>query len=131
MFPRILFIDSVSPEMIIKLYHGGKVLQFMGNPKNRNTNDKILNREVLALLKKANISFSDLDAYAVAVGPGSFTGIRVGIAAVKAYHMIHPKSIIAISGIDNSLEKFAQAEFTDIADLKPIYGTDFVVNKKN
>jgi tRNA threonylcarbamoyladenosine biosynthesis protein TsaB len=38
---------------------------------------------VEALLKSANISFSDIDCFAVSSGPGSFTGLRIGVSAIK------------------------------------------------
>ncbi len=53
--------------------------------------------QISALLTKHNLSKKDIDAFAVASGPGSFTGLRVGLAAVKALAEILQKPIAAIS----------------------------------
>ncbi|MBQ7624153.1 MAG: tRNA (adenosine(37)-N6)-threonylcarbamoyltransferase complex dimerization subunit type 1 TsaB [Clostridia bacterium] len=41
--------------------------------------------ECEALLSENGVSFSDIDLFAATVGPGSFTGIRIGVAAVKGF----------------------------------------------
>lgn len=53
--------------------------------------------QIAALLKKYGYSKSDLSAFAVVTGPGSFTGLRVGLAAVKALAEVLQKPIAAIS----------------------------------
>jgi tRNA threonylcarbamoyladenosine biosynthesis protein TsaB len=53
--------------------------------------------QIAALLKKHGYGKSDLGAFAVASGPGSFTGLRVGLAAVKALAEALQKPIVAIS----------------------------------
>ena len=53
--------------------------------------------QIAALLKKHGYSKTDLAAFAVASGPGSFTGLRVGLAAVKALAEALQKPIVAIS----------------------------------
>jgi len=53
--------------------------------------------QIAALLKKHGYSKTDLGALAVASGPGSFTGLRVGLAAVKALAEALQKPIVAIS----------------------------------
>jgi tRNA threonylcarbamoyladenosine biosynthesis protein TsaB len=52
---------------------------------------------IAALLKKHKRSKEDLGAFAVASGPGSFTGLRVGLAAVKALAEVLQKPIAAVS----------------------------------
>jgi len=41
-----------------------------------------------------------IDVFAVAAGPGSFTGLRVGLTAVKGWAEVHHKPIAAISGLE-------------------------------
>jgi tRNA threonylcarbamoyladenosine biosynthesis protein TsaB len=42
-----------------------------------------------------------VDAYAVAAGPGSFTGVRVGLTSVKAWAEVYGKPIVAVSRLES------------------------------
>ncbi|HHV47296.1 MAG TPA: tRNA (adenosine(37)-N6)-threonylcarbamoyltransferase complex dimerization subunit type 1 TsaB [Tissierellia bacterium] len=54
-------------------------------------------KEVLDSLK---LHVRDIDLYGVAVGPGSFTGLRIGIATVKAFAHVYNKPIVGISTLE-------------------------------
>jgi len=56
--------------------------------------------QISALLTKHNLVKSDIDAFAVASGPGSFTGLRVGLAAFKALAEILQKPIASVSVLE-------------------------------
>jgi len=53
--------------------------------------------QISALLEQNNLNKSDIDAFVVVSGPGSFTGIRVGLAAIKALAEILAKPIVSVS----------------------------------
>src|SRR5216683_5851100 len=53
--------------------------------------------QIATLLEKHGYRKSDLVAFAVASGPGSFTGLRVGLAAIKALAEVLQKPIAAVS----------------------------------
>src|SRR5450755_2128655 len=57
-------------------------------------------RDVALLQERANLRLDQIDVFAVAAGPGSFTGLRVGLTAVKAWAEVHGKPIAAISGLE-------------------------------
>jgi tRNA threonylcarbamoyladenosine biosynthesis protein TsaB len=53
--------------------------------------------QIAALLAKHGFNRNDIDAFVVASGPGSFTGLRVGLAAIKALAEVLAKPIAAVS----------------------------------
>jgi tRNA threonylcarbamoyladenosine biosynthesis protein TsaB len=57
-------------------------------------------RDIAILQERANFRMDQIDVFAVAAGPGSFTGLRVGLTAVKAWAEVHGKPIAAISGLE-------------------------------
>jgi tRNA threonylcarbamoyladenosine biosynthesis protein TsaB len=52
------------------------------------------------LMKTARVRWDDLDAVAVSLGPGSFTGLRIGLAAAKAIAMAAGKPLIGVPTLD-------------------------------
>ena len=56
--------------------------------------------QIAALLAKHRISKQEIGAFAVASGPGSFTGLRVGLAAIKGLAEILQKPIVALSRLE-------------------------------
>lgn len=57
-------------------------------------------RDVALLQDRAGCTLDLIDVFAVAAGPGSFTGLRVGLTAVKAWAEIYGKPIAAVSGLE-------------------------------
>lgn len=55
---------------------------------------------VKTLLDNLNLKVSDIDLYGVALGPGSFTGLRIGIATVKAFAHVYNKPIVGVSTLE-------------------------------
>lgn len=57
-------------------------------------------RHLAFLLGELNLELKQFELFAVAAGPGSFTGLRVGLAAVKAWAEVYQKPIAPVSGLE-------------------------------
>ena len=64
---------------------------------------EVITNETDKLLKLSNLRLEDIDAFACGVGPGSFTGIRVGLNYVRTLAYCHDKPVMTL----NSLELLA------------------------
>ena len=54
----------------------------------------------MSLLGRAGVALSEIDAFAVAIGPGSFTGLRIGIATMQGLAFAAAKALVGVSGFD-------------------------------
>lgn len=68
------------------------------------------------ILSGSGITINDIDLFAVGIGPGSFTGLRVGVSAVKGMAIGLGKKIIPVSSMDSS----ALRAFTNLPGEKKI-----------
>jgi tRNA threonylcarbamoyladenosine biosynthesis protein TsaB len=79
----VLGIDTSDKFISVGLWGDDKIINsFASDPELRNKNE--LHNMIDKLMSESKISFDDLKGVAVAIGPGSFTGLRVGLAAAKA-----------------------------------------------
>jgi len=68
------------------------------------------------LLRQTDLTIGDVDAFAVAGGPGSFTGVRIGISAVKGLGWASEKPCIGVS----TLEAMAYSHLADEGVICPV-----------
>jgi len=57
-------------------------------------------RQLDFLLAELRLEMREFDLYAVAAGPGSFSGLRVGLAAIKGWAEVFRKPIVPVSGLE-------------------------------
>jgi len=99
----ILAADTSGKQGSIALAHGlnnGKCDVIEVVPLTGGTFSAQLVPQVAALLSKHGFKKQDIDAFAVASGPGSFTGLRVGLAAIKGLAEILEKPIATVSMLE-------------------------------
>jgi tRNA threonylcarbamoyladenosine biosynthesis protein TsaB len=81
--PLILAFETATLAGSIAIARGAEIIRSCsGDPKVSHSNTLLADLD--ALLKESEVELADIDLFAVAVGPGSFTGLRIGIATVKA-----------------------------------------------
>ena len=81
--PLILAVETATLAGSLGLARGAEVIAVSsGDPAVSHSNTLLADLD--RLLGETTIQLSDIDLFAVAVGPGSFTGLRIGIATVKA-----------------------------------------------
>ena len=77
---------------------------YKGANKSIEVREKFIAEDIPSILGKNKISLNDIDAIGICTGPGSFTGIRVGIAFVKAILMAKKIPVFGILGFDAMVE---------------------------
>jgi len=94
--PLILAIETSTRAGSVSLARGAEVLSaVLGNGASSHSSDLIENIE--RVLHETGANLFDIDLFAVTVGPGSFTGLRIGLATVKAFAISVEKPSVAVS----------------------------------
>lgn len=104
-FPIILAIETSTDICSVGLCIGDRILVRSGTTAREHT--RLLLPMIESLLEEANIKLSELSALCCTVGPGSFTGIRIGTAMTQALAFALDKSVILVS----TLRLIAQTAF--------------------
>ncbi len=95
----ILCLETATPSCSVALVHNGEVLAYEEDPKGQNHSEKIT-LFIDSVMKKAGISYNQLDAVAVSMGPGSYTGLRIGVSTAKGICYAVYKPLIAVETLE-------------------------------
>jgi tRNA threonylcarbamoyladenosine biosynthesis protein TsaB len=107
---RVLALDTTTRAGSVALVENDRIIaERRGDPSH--THAERLPRDVLALLGAHGAALADVDLFAVASGPGSFTGLRVGIATIQGFAFVHRRRVAAVP----ALEALAQSAGSDLA----------------
>jgi len=109
----ILGIDTSSVELGIGLVHGTQPVLSVSRYL-RNSHAEQITQTIDYILSTNSISADDIKAAAIAVGPGSFTGLRIGISFLKGFLFGRDIRVLPVS----TLESMAGAWHTN--DNRPI-----------
>ena len=96
---KILGVDSSSPDCSVALLENDKTRsQHCGNRKS-SFSDQLLPM-VDKVLSSAKINLDKIDGFAVTNGPGSFTGLRVGLSLVKGLVLVTEKPFVGVDTLE-------------------------------
>ena len=102
----ILAVDTSAKPVSCALVKDGAVFSsFYSNTGL--THSQTLMPMIESMMKSANIQLSDLDAVAVNAGPGSFTGVRIGVSAVKGLAFTDNLPCVSVSTLESMARNVA------------------------
>ena len=96
---KILVCDTSNSTCCAGVYEDGREVAYKLSLEKK-THSETFMPLVHEVMEQAGITHAELDAYAVTVGPGSFTGVRIGLAAVKAMALATGKGCIPVSSTE-------------------------------
>jgi tRNA threonylcarbamoyladenosine biosynthesis protein TsaB len=134
----ILQIETATQTCSVALAEDGKLLHLIEKTE-KNIHAAVITLFIEELLEKSNKKFSDLDAVAVSMGPGSYTGLRIGVSTAKGICFALDIPLIGIntleamsSGfIDNCFSVNKQAVFCPMIDARRMEVYCAVFNSEN
>jgi tRNA threonylcarbamoyladenosine biosynthesis protein TsaB len=104
----ILSVDTSTSAGSIVLSNGEERLIGEVNVNSEQTHSARLLPGIEILLKSAGLTLGHLDAFAVICGPGSFTGVRIGLTTIKGLADCFAKPVIPITAFEAWVEKFPE-----------------------
>ncbi len=96
--PRLLTIDTSGPQATIEMWSGSSLMAAETFGVVRHV--QLLTGRLKHLLAACSMTTQDINAIAINIGPGSFTGIRVGLATAKALAYVDGQKLIGVDCFD-------------------------------
>jgi tRNA threonylcarbamoyladenosine biosynthesis protein TsaB len=128
---HILAIDTATNSGGAALSRNGEVIASLMVKAPLQYAEKILDL-VDFLLDQHKLTLEDMDCFAVSIGPGSFTGLRIGMATVKGFCQGLNKPVVGISTLEALAYRFcwAHSRVAPVIDARrgQIYGAVFSCN---
>lgn len=97
-FVKILAFETTDAIASVALYLNGETYETVIDSDRRHAESVLPAAE--ALLAAHGLATSDMDTFAADVGPGSFTGVRIGVCMANALGAAHHKPVIAVNALE-------------------------------
>src|ERR687895_1137349 len=95
----VLALDTTTRQGSVALARDGALLAtYVGDAAI--THGERLPGDLVRVLDAHGLRVSDVDVFAVAAGPGSFTGLRVGIATLQGLALANARPLVGVSALD-------------------------------
>ena len=112
---KILCIDTTSEFCSISLFEN-KILIENSNSKIERSHSKLIIKLIDDILTNNKLKAKELDAFSISKGPGSYTGLRIGLSSIKGFCYALDKPLIAL----NTLKVLAESALEYIEDKDSI-----------
>ena len=104
---KILLIETATPICSVAIAIDGQIAA-MKESSEPNSHSAKLSVMIRDILETSNIQYSELDAVCVSSGPGSYTGLRIGVSTAKGLCYALEKPLMAISTLENIAAGYLQ-----------------------
>src|SRR3989442_8786557 len=95
----VIALDTTTRAGSIALVDGDRVIDERAGDAARSHAER-LPLSITALVDAHRLPLSGVDLYAVALGPGSFTGLRIGIATIQGLASVHRRRVVGVSALE-------------------------------
>ncbi len=95
----VLALDTTTRAGSVALARDGELIEAFAGDAAR-THATRLPGDILSLLSRHDAVLADIDLFAVAAGPGSFTGLRIGIATIQGLAFADQRPVVAVSALE-------------------------------
>lgn len=92
----ILNIETATKNCSVCIAKEGKILAIKELNNGNYSHAEVLHSFIKDIISESNINMSQIDAVAVSKGPGSYTGLRIGVSAAKGFCFAFDKPLISI-----------------------------------
>ena len=106
----ILCLETATKNCSVALVQDGKLLACKEEVSERYSHSEQLTVFIQTLLEEEHFQTKDLDAISVSKGPGSYTGLRIGVSTAKALCFALNKPLLAISTLEAMAVRMAQKQ---------------------
>ena len=100
---KILAIDTSNKVASVSIFEDRELIKEKISDEEKTHSEKLLPM-LDELLKEENMSIDNIDMFVVSVGPGSFTGIRIGVATVKGMAQALNKKVIPVTSLEGLIQ---------------------------
>ena len=110
----ILCIETSTAVCSVALVENGNVIALRESLDGQNHAEKIT-IFIDEIMKETNVVYKDLDAIAVSMGPGSYTGLRIGVSTAKGFCYAIEKPLIAVDTLAAMAYGFISSQLSAIS----------------
>ncbi len=111
--PWLLALDTATDQAGVALFDGERMIELSWPGGRQQTTSVLPNLETL--LKQNGLAIAHVGAVAVAAGPGSFTGLRVGLSLAKGLAITGDRTVIGVNTLDIAAAPYVEAGVECIA----------------
>lgn len=96
---KVLCVDTTTDRIVLALFADGNKYYFIGE-KGCKKHNAVLLEEIDTILRENGVDVNEIDYFGVCIGPGSFTGIRIGVATINAFALALGRSVAEVTSLE-------------------------------